>query len=201
MNEKPSMPFKNYFPNLSLNAYFWLVIGLSALIFGIGGYFVGIRVSQLPSSTPYQQVSTVFPTPTIPGGDSDASVSTIGGAFTTDTNYYDQLVVNVDSIQNGVKTGLDTDYRYITKPQAGVQYPFSFLRLDPSKSYIVSASACTTNPKTYALICAKHIKIINCSGTLQGSSCIIKGNGIQQESSGEVDFSLSKADNPLPKNL
>ena len=204
MEEEAPVPFKDYFPNLSMSSYFWLIMGLTALLFAFLGYFVGIRVSQLPSSsapTPVPQQPAYNPQmyqptqPTgspIPGDDNDVDYSSIDGVFTTNTSYYDQLVVNIDSLQNSVRTNLDTDYRDITKPQVGVQYPFGFDRLDPYKSYIVSASACTTNPKTYALECAKNIKITKCSGQIQGQSCIITGNGNEIQSSGEVNFSIPK---------
>ena len=199
MDEETPVPFKDYFPNLSMSSYFWLMIGLTALFFGFIGYFVGVRINELPSSTNIPQTSNIAqqylptqPTGTIPGDDNDIDYSSIDGFFTTDTTYYDQLVVSIDSIQNNVKTNLDTDYRYITKPQTGIQYPYSFDRLDPYKSYIVSASACTTNPKTYALDCAKNIKIAKCSGEFQGATCVITGNGNEVKSSGTVNFAIKK---------
>ncbi|HSX09536.1 MAG TPA: hypothetical protein VLF93_05250 [Candidatus Saccharimonadales bacterium] len=201
MDESP-VPFKQYFPNLSLNSYFWLVIGISAIVFGVGGYFVGIRVNQLPQYNQSQpttvQQSILGPTPTIPGDDGDTDFSTIGGNFITDTDYYDQLTISIDSIKDGVHTNLDTDFRDITKPQVNVSYPYLFQRLDPSKSYVVSASACTTNPKTYALICAKNIKITKCTGKIDGKTCIISGAANHRINSGQVNFSIAKADNSVP---
>lgn len=197
MDEETPVPFKQYFPKLSMSSYFWVVIGIAAVFFGIIGYFVGIRVNDLQSSSTSLGYSTVSsPTPTIPaGGDNDANLAQVYGTFTTSTNYYDQLAVNVDSIQNGVKTNLDSDFRDITKPQTGIKYPYLFSRLDPSKTYIVSASACRANPKTYALECAKNIKITGCTGTIQGDSCIITWQGNIQQRYGAVDFSITKADN------
>lgn len=197
MDEQSPIPFKQYFPNLSLSSYFWLAIGVSSVVFCIGGYFIGARVSGLSasSSQPTQsQTSSTSPS----GNDNDTAFAEVFGTFTTDTSYYDQLDVYVDSIKNGVRTNQDVDYRYIVKPQVGVAYPFSFQRLDPTKEYIFSASACITNPKTYALICAKHINITKCSGTIQGANCIIKAPGPLLQTSGAVDFSLKKVDNPVP---
>jgi hypothetical protein len=203
MDEEIPVPFKQYFPMLSIGSYFWVVIAISAILFGFGGYLVGVRVNQLPSSVSTQQSSLTqqsspSQTPNTSGDDHDTDYSTIGGYFITDTDSYDQLSISIDSVKNGVKTGLDTDYRYITKPQANITYPYLFQRLDPSKSYILSASACTTNPKTYALLCAKNIKIITCSGTLQGNNCVITGNGNVGQSSGEVDFSIKNGNNTAP---
>lgn len=197
MDDEPPVPFKQYFPKLSVSAYFWVVIGISALVFLLLGYFVGIRVNELPSSTAVlsQQIpSTIVPT-VIPGDDNDTDYGRIVGTFKTNTNYYEQVAISIDSIQNGVETGLDSDLRDITKPQVGVVYPYSFARLDSSKTYTVSASACRVNPKTYALDCAKKINITNCTGTIQGKNCIIKWQGNSLQRSGNVDFSISKADN------
>ena len=203
MDEEAPVPFKQYFPTLPMSSYFWVVIGISAILFGLGGYLVGVRVNQLPSSSSSQQSSlsqqsTPSQTPNTLGDDHDTDYSTIGGYFITDTDSYDQLSISIDSVKNGVKTGLDSDYRYITKPQANITYPYLFQRLNPSKSYIISASACTTNPKTYALLCAKNIKITTCSGTLQGVNCIITGDGNVGQSSGEVDFSIQNGNNTAP---
>jgi hypothetical protein len=198
MDEKAPVPFKQYFPKLSMSSYFWVVIGISALFFGILGYFIGVRVNQLPLPLT-QQLQLTPSITTTPGADSDANVAKINGLFTTDTNFYSQIAINIDSIQNGVKTNLDSDFRDITKPQAGVVYPFLFSRLDSSKIYSVSISACRANPKTFALECAKNIKVTSCSGTIQGSSCLIKWQGNPLQHFGGVDFSLSKADNPIPK--
>lgn len=199
--EESSVPFKQYFKNLSLRLYFWLVICTCAIIFGILGFFIGVRILELPfetnSALPLQ--STAIPVPTnFPGGDNDTDYARIVGNFTTDTNYYEQLVVSVDSIQNGVKTNLDYDLRDITRPQVGVAYPFSFARLDPSKTYIVSASACTVNAKTYALECAKKISVSNCTGTVVGSNCIVTWQGSLLQKVGGVSFSIMKAQNPIP---
>lgn len=197
MEETP-VPFKPYFPKLSMSSYFWIIIGISGIFFGILGYFIGFRVNELPFSS--AKSSVLQPPQSLSGDDtdSDSEFAEIFGTFTTDTSYYDQIDVYVDSIKNGVKTQQDADYRYITKPESGVVYPFSFQRLAPSKNYIFTASACTTNPKTYALLCAKHIKITKCSGTLQGNACIITGSA---QNFGKVDFSLSKADNPFTSSV
>jgi len=193
MNEETPVPFKDYFPKLSMSSYFWLIIVLSAGFFGIVGYFIGVRVNELSSVMSLQtQQTQIPPIPTL-ARDNDTSYSRIYGFFTLNTNYYQQLVISVDSFQNGVRTGLDTDYRYITKPRAGVSYPYSFDRLDPAKSYIVSASACTTDPKTYALNCAKHIAIIKCSGAIQGNDCVVKAAGNQSRYPNQVDFSLTQS--------
>lgn len=199
--EESFVPFKQYFPKLTLRSYFWLVIVVCACIFGSLGFLVGLRIIELPLLTtpalPQQTSSILIPT-NMPGSDNETNFARVEGSFTTDTTYYDQLVVNIDSVQNGVKTNLDYDLRDITKPQIGIIYPYSFARLDPSKTYIVSASACSVNRKTYALECAKKITITNCTGTVEGSSCIIKWQGSQLQKVAGVSFSIEKAQNPTP---
>lgn len=197
MDEETSVPFKQYFPKLSMSSYFWVVIGISAVVFGILGYFVGIRINELPYTTLSQQLQPTPSTTNIQSGDNDTDYARVYGTFITDTNYYEQAAISIDSIQNGVRTNLDSDIRDITKPQAGIEYPYLFARLDPSKMYIVSASACSVDPKTYVLDCAKKITITNCTGTIQGQNCIIKWNGSQLQPWGGVDFSIAKADNPV----
>jgi len=201
MNEETPVPFKQYFPKLSISSYFRVVTGISAIAFGILGFFVGVRINELPSSafSASQQLQSLITPAASPGGDNDTDFARVYGTFTTDTNYYSQIVVAIDSIQNGVETNLDSDLRDITRPQAGIIYPYLFSRLDPSRTYIVSASACSVNLKTFALECAKNIKLTNCTGTAQGENCIIKWQGNSLQRSGSVDFSISKADNPIPE--
>ena len=197
MEEETQVPFKDYFPKLSLGSYFWMVILISAIIFSVVGYFVGIRVNELPSSTPQpsqqiipQQVQSAVHVTLMPGDDNDIDYSHISGSIVMNTDAYDQFVVNVNGLPNGKTVLIDTDNRSFVNPHMGIQYPYFFSRLDPFRSYAVTASACRTNPKTYALDCAKNIRITKCTGTIQGNTCVIKGNGIEVQSSGEVDFAL-----------
>jgi len=212
MDEENSIPFKQYFPQLSLEAYFWLVIFASMILFSIIGYFVGVRVDQLTSSNQSpaiataptgivsQQIQTAPHGTPIPGDDNDIDYSAIEGYFVTDSDQYDQFVIYVNGIQTSVTSLIDSDTRSFTKPHLGIQYPYMFSRLNPATSYAVSASACRTNPQTYALICAKNIVITKCTGQIQQNTCIIKGNGNELQSSGEVDFSLAGTD-PTPSGF
>jgi hypothetical protein len=195
MDNETEVPFKNYFPNLSLSSFFWVIIGLSGLFFVVVGYFVGVRVNELPSSNQPSQSPSVSPflQPTLqPGDDNDIDYSSINGTILVNTNYYDQFVVRVNGLPSSTSTMIDTDYRTFTNPHVGIQYPYFFSRLNPSRSYEVSASACRVNDTTHAFECAQNIRITKCTGKLQGKTCLIPGNGIESQSSGEVDFALGK---------
>ena len=164
------------------------------IVFGVLGYFVGIRVNQLPASSvspgptvAFNQQAPQQPTPGI-YDDNDTDYSNISGYFITNASQYDQFVIRIDSLPSSTTTFIDTDDRAFDEPHVGIQYPYMFSRLNPFLSYAVSASSCYTNLKTYALECAKNIKITKCSGTIQGTTCVIKGNGNEAQSSGEVDF-------------
>jgi hypothetical protein len=203
MDENTQIPFKQYFPNLSLSAFFWLVIFSCMIIFSIVGFLFGMRVSELPSSNLTGAVSSAVPTSSYqqfqppqstPGqyDDNDIDYSNIDGNIITNTSAYDQAVVTVNGLPTTTTILSDTDYRTYDNPHVGIEYPYVFSRLNPARSYAVSASSCRTDPKTYALVCAKNIKITKCTGTIQGNTCIIKGNGVEVLSSGEVDFSIPK---------
>lgn len=205
MDEETPIPFKQYFPNLSDGAYFWLVILGSLIIFGVLGYFVGIRVNQLPSASivpaPTSAFSQQLPQQVTPGpyDDNDADYSNIYGYFITNASQYDQFVIRIDSLPSSATTFIDTDDRSFNQPHIGIQYPYMFSRLNPFLSYVVSASSCYTNKKTFALECAKNIKITKCIGSIQGSTCVIKGNGNEAQSSGEVDFLVPGASGSAKK--
>jgi len=203
MDEETPVPFKNYFPNLSMSSYFWVVILIALIVFGMLGFFVGVRVNELPFSSTqsngaasqYQPLISLTP---IPGDDNDMDYSSIGGSFVTNTNQYDQFVIYINGVSSGASTIIDSDNRSFVKPVAGVQYPYMFSRLNPSSSYTVSASFCRVNTKTYALVCANNIKMTKCTGTIQGKTCVIKGNGNEFKSSGEVDFSVPSGNGVTP---
>lgn len=195
MDDETPIPFKQYFPNLSVGAFFWVVILISLVVFSIVGYFTGVRVSELPSD---QSSTNVTASTTQSAANywmfdgTDFIYSQVSGSFITNTNKYDHFVIYVSALpsQNTIIT--DTDVRSFTDPQVGIHYPYMFSRLNPSRSYAVSASACYVNSKTYALDCAKNITITLCTGEMQGETCIIKGNGNELQSSGEVDFTLGQ---------
>lgn len=194
MDEEEQVPFKQYFPKFSMSSYFWLVILISMVIFGIIGYFVGIRVSELPSSmlspTPTSSVTQQGQAP-FQNNDSDDDYSDISGSFTTSTDIYDQYVVLVRAA-GGI---VDSDSRTFDKPHVEIQYPYEFSRMNPLHSYVVSAFACFINPHTYALECAKNIKVTKCSGKIQGATCVIDSKGSVQ-SLNEVDFFIPKDSAP-----
>ena len=191
MDDETPIPFKQYFPNLSVGAYFWVVILVSLVVFSLLGYFTGVRVSELPSD----QTPTAAAAPITQSAanywmfdGTDFIYSQINGSFVTNTSMYDQFVIYVSALPSPKTIIADNDVRTFVKPQVGIRYPFMFSRLNPNRSYAVSASACSVNPKTFVLDCAKNIKITACSGAIQGSTCVVKGNGNELQSSGEVNF-------------
>jgi hypothetical protein len=195
MDEETPIPFKQYFPNLSVGAYFWVVILVSLVVFSIVGYFTGVRVSELPSDqTSISAASSTTQTAAnywmFDG--TDFIYSQISGSFITNTSKYAQFVISVSALPSPKTVITDTDVRSFTDPHVGIHYPYMFSRLNPSRSYTVSASACRVNDKTYALECAKNIIITKCTGKIQGKTCLIIGNGNELQSSGEVDFALVK---------
>jgi hypothetical protein len=198
MDEEEQVPFKNYFPKLSLHNYFWVVILVSLIVFGVIGYFVGIRVSELPFSSPQQQAISPTPQPANAevsesarsGSDNDGSYLQINGSFVTKNDAYKQFVITAKSLPYGNITAIDMDTRSFMNPVVGVQYPYFFSRLFSGQTYAISASFCHVNTQTYALECANNIKITKCSGAIQGKTCIIKSNGTQASNWGEVDFSV-----------
>ena len=198
MDEETPVPFKQYFPKLSLAAYFWVVIFVSLVVFGILGYFVGIRVSQLPSSALLPNPTGAYSQQiqpqviTSPYDDNDTDYSNISGYFVTNTNAYDQFSISIAALPSNTIKTIDTDNRPFNNPHVGINYPYMFSRLNPLRSYEVFASSCRTNPKTYALECAKNIVITKCTGKIQGKTCVITGNGLESQSSGEVDFAIEK---------
>jgi len=194
MAEKTPVPFKQYFPKLSLRAYFWLVIFVCLVVFGVLGYFVGLRVSQLPPSQQQASVPVIQGQASVTPGViiNDDAYSNISGNLITQTTIYDQIVLQIKAVPGKTTTYNDFDQRTFNLPHVRIPYPYVFSRLHPFESYVVSASACFTNKKTFALVCAKNITITKCTGIIQGDTCIIKGNGNDVLSSGQVDFLVPK---------
>jgi len=163
------------------------VILLTAIIAGTIGYSIGtMTMSSSQSPLPQQAItpSISLPKPTLYGDDGDIDYSDISGTVTTDTDYYDQVTIIIDSVKNDVLTRADYDTRTITKPQPKIAYPFSFSRLLPGLTYNISFFACHYN-RNNTMFCNTTPKIVHCSGKIQASSCII-------QDSGNVDFFLSK---------
>lgn len=166
------------------------------VVFSVFGYFTGLRVDQLlsPNSQTQSNSATQGTCPSAlantPGCDVETSV--IYGNFVMNSSKYDQFDIYINGLPRTVNNTIDTDYRWVDNPHVGIQYPYEFSRLLASSTYSVYATACTTNPKTFALECAKNIKITRCTGQIQGNSCVIKGNNQRLPETNEVDFSVPK---------
>jgi hypothetical protein len=196
MEEEMQIPFRQYFPNLSLGAYFWIVLFIFMVVFSVFGYFTGLRVDELSSSNPQTQ-SISFPQGSCPSAlantpGCDVETSVIFGYFVMNSPMYDQFDIYINGLPRSVNGMIDTDYRWVENPHVGIQYPYEFSRLLASSTYAVTAKACRVNPTTFALICAKNIKITRCTGQIQGETCVIKGNNQRLPETNEVDFSVPK---------
>lgn len=196
MEEEIQVPFKQYFPNLPIGTYFWIILLIFMVVFSVFGYITGVRVDELASSNSQNQSSAVpqgscpSSLANIPGCDVETSV--IFGYFVMNSPLYDQFDIYINGLPRYVYTMIDTDYRWVDNPHVGIQYPYEFSRLLASSTYAVYATACRVNSKTFALECAKNIKITKCTGKIQGDTCVIKGNNQKLPETNEVDFSVPK---------
>src|SRR5580704_14508244 len=114
MEEEMQVPFKQYFPNLPLGTYFWIVLLIFMVVFSIFGYFIGVRVDELSSSNS-QAPSTAVPQGSCPSSlantpGCDVETSVIYGNFVMNSSKYDQFDIYINGLPRTVNNTIDTDY-------------------------------------------------------------------------------------------
>lgn len=97
-----------------------------------------------------------------------------GDIITDTTDYFHEIQVGLGE-STGYGTGQGVDGKVIPSPQKGIRNTFVFSGLDPNKKYTISVGGCHQEGTVSS--CISETKVLDCSGIIEQSQCLITGSG------------------------
>lgn len=97
-----------------------------------------------------------------------------GEIITDTTDYFHEIQVSLGE-STGYGTGKGVDARVISSPKKGIRNSFMFSGLDPHKKYTIAVGGC--HQEGAVSNCISETKVLDCSGVIEQSQCLITGSG------------------------